>query len=174
MKLIGIYQITGPNNKIYIGSSNNIKKRWQYHKQDLDKQRHGNAHLQRAYNKYGKDAFSFKVLEIVNNVDDLERKEQIWLDILFVSLLPDEIYNMNPTATGARGFKWTDAQIQRHTPHLTALAHQKAKTYTIYKDGDFVTFTNLDQYCRDNGLKIRSMRRMLSGERHSYKGYTKQ
>lgn len=60
----GIYWITNlVNNKIYIGSSINIKKRFNQHKSNLRHNRHCNQHLQRAWNKYGEENFIFQLVE---------------------------------------------------------------------------------------------------------------
>lgn len=62
---IGIYKITNTvNGKVYIGQSINIEKRWKRHIYELSKNRHGNLHLQSAWNKYGSSSFVFKVLKI--------------------------------------------------------------------------------------------------------------
>ena len=47
----GIYKII-INDKCYIGSSFNIRLRINQHKSDLKCNRHCNAYLQNAYNKY--------------------------------------------------------------------------------------------------------------------------
>lgn len=62
--MTGIYQIKNIiNGKSYIGLSINIEKRWLQHKRALNKNKHCNDRLQYAWNKYGKDAFQFLVLE---------------------------------------------------------------------------------------------------------------
>lgn len=60
----GIYQIRNIiNNKIYVGSTVCFKNRWAVHLFLLDRNKHGNSHLQSAWNKYGKDNFIFEILE---------------------------------------------------------------------------------------------------------------
>lgn len=77
----GIYVIRNIiNNKIYIGSSVNITKRWNTHKRSLRNNTHHSIILQRAYNKYGIDNFSYEIIENINNKDILISREQIWLD----------------------------------------------------------------------------------------------
>lgn len=49
--------------KVYVGSTKNFKKRKREHFNSLKKGKHYNQHLQRAYNKHGKDCFSFIILE---------------------------------------------------------------------------------------------------------------
>lgn len=80
-QLSGIYQIKNLiNGKIYIGSSRYIKSRLSSHKRDLIRNRHDNSYLQAAWNKYGEATFEFSKLEVVNNFDDLEKREQFWID----------------------------------------------------------------------------------------------
>jgi group I intron endonuclease len=50
------------NNKIYIGQSVNIEKRWGDHKYELRGNRHGNEHLQNAWNIDGEDNFEFTII----------------------------------------------------------------------------------------------------------------
>ena len=60
----GIYIIENKiNNSIYVGASTQLKIRWRKHKLTLSEQKHRNRFLQEDYNKYGLDAFEFKVLE---------------------------------------------------------------------------------------------------------------
>ena len=59
---MGIYKITNlVNNKIYVGSSTNIKKRWRDHKWYLKENKHHNSHLQASVNKYGIGLFKFNI-----------------------------------------------------------------------------------------------------------------
>jgi group I intron endonuclease len=79
----GIYQIRNLiNNKLYIGSSQVISKRWELHKCSLKTNKHHNIHLQRAYNKYGKDNFVFEILEHIDDINNLYPKEQYYIDLL--------------------------------------------------------------------------------------------
>lgn len=78
----GIYCITcTANGKIYIGSSVNIRKRWSRHLCSLEHHTHYNAHLQNAWDIYGRDSFSVSVLELCKQ-SELIKCEQRYLDIL--------------------------------------------------------------------------------------------
>ena len=68
------------NNKIYIGSAKDFKTRMYKHKSQLRRNIHHSQHLQRAYNKYGKESFSFEIFEYVKDIDKLIEREQVWLD----------------------------------------------------------------------------------------------
>lgn len=59
----GVYKITNTfNGNFYIGSSADIRKRFGKHRSALVGNRHCNAHLQNAWNKYGADSFSFETI----------------------------------------------------------------------------------------------------------------
>jgi group I intron endonuclease len=62
-KICGVYSITSPSGNAYIGSSNDIKKRWAGHRLALRKGTHHNAPLLRAFRNYGADALVYKVVE---------------------------------------------------------------------------------------------------------------
>lgn len=93
----GIYRILNIiNNKIYIGSTFNLKKRKKRHLSDLKRNVHPNNHLQAAFNKYGVDNFKLEVIELVPRLEcesklDFKKrlvdyKEQYYLDaLLFAS-----------------------------------------------------------------------------------------
>lgn len=66
----GIYMIhNSKNGKIYIGSSNNIKKRWDKHIIELITRTHYNERLQKDWNEYGREAFDFKFIEDCSEYD---------------------------------------------------------------------------------------------------------
>lgn len=78
----GIYTITNTvNQKLYLGSSVNIDNRWRQHRNELLRNNHHNKFLQRAWNKYGPDAFHFAIVELVLPPFLLER-ESYWLEKL--------------------------------------------------------------------------------------------
>lgn len=79
----GIYQIKNKTtNKIYIGSSKNIYKRWKTHISRLKYNKHCNSHLQSAWNKYGQNDFEFSIIETVNDLSELKELEQQYIDEL--------------------------------------------------------------------------------------------
>jgi len=70
-----IYQIRNKiNNKIYIGSTNNINKRWNNHKSKLNNKIHENSYLQAAWDKYGEENFEFSIIEQVNDQNRIEKE----------------------------------------------------------------------------------------------------
>lgn len=91
----GIYQIKHiASGKIYIGSSINIQLRWNVHTYELNKNKHHSPYLQRAWNKYGADAFEFSIIETCF-VFALIFREQHYINLYHPA------YNVSPTAGNA-------------------------------------------------------------------------
>lgn len=79
--MTGIYKITClANNKSYIGQSVSIKRRWATHQRELVNGVHYNQYLQNAYNKYGKDSFTYEILELCPK-EKLNEREQFYVKI---------------------------------------------------------------------------------------------
>lgn len=96
----GIYLITNHvNGKIYVGSSRDIYARLRQHFNALIADRHGNIHLQRAWKEYGEDAFSFSIVESVEDETRLIEAEQVWID-KSEAAHRDVGYNISPSARG--------------------------------------------------------------------------
>lgn len=75
----GIYMIRNrETGKVYIGSSNNISKRWRNHKSLLKNGKHHSIYLQNAYNKYGKNSFEYLVLKEVQEEDLLTEEKKFF------------------------------------------------------------------------------------------------
>lgn len=57
--------------------------------------------------------------------------------------------------------------------HIRGRASQKKKTYVgfVNPNGECVTITNLDEFCRENGLHPVKMRQLKSGQIRRYKGW---
>ena len=75
--LCGVYKIiNNVNGKIYIGQSINIKARWTDHINTLNRNSSHSVLLQRAWNKYGPDNFTFEILELCSEemLDEVESK----------------------------------------------------------------------------------------------------
>jgi group I intron endonuclease len=81
-RIVGIYKITCvTNGKIYIGSSIDVHRRWGLHRTHLNTGNHNNKYLLRAFWKYGKDSFTWEVIEECSE-DILWEREQHYLDAL--------------------------------------------------------------------------------------------
>jgi len=75
-----VYKIVNKiNNKIYIGSTTNEKRRWKSHRDYLKRNIHHCVQLQNSWNTYGPSNFYFEIIE-KTNVEDLLIREQYWID----------------------------------------------------------------------------------------------
>lgn len=62
-KICGVYKILNTiTGDYYLGSSCDIRGRWNSHRYELRKNLRGNTHFQNAWNKYGEQAFEFSIL----------------------------------------------------------------------------------------------------------------
>lgn len=76
----GVYQIRCKRNeKIYVGSAVDLRRRWDVHRRALRECVHHNYHLQHAWNLYGEVNFEFGILQFVPAAD-LLRAEQEWIE----------------------------------------------------------------------------------------------
>lgn len=69
----GIYCIINPNNKIYVGSSRNIKNRFNHYKNGHCKNQHK---LYNSFNKYGIDSHKFMIIKECS-LDELYKYEHL-------------------------------------------------------------------------------------------------
>lgn len=112
-KLSGIYCIKNVvNSKVYIGSAVCFENRWRGHLHYLRERKHHSILLQRAWDKYGQEAFEFSILEIVDDKNNLIEREQHYLDQLFAQefivnkndrRFRSSCYNTAPTAGSRLG-----------------------------------------------------------------------
>lgn len=71
-----IYEIKNKvDGKRYIGQSVDAVKRWDEHVYRLNNQRHENKYLQAAWNKYGHRNFTFNILDVCANHEELDISE---------------------------------------------------------------------------------------------------
>lgn len=128
----GIYQITNlVNMKSYVGSSIDIKHRFRAHRFHLKHNKHCNAHLQNAWNKYGEESFEFKILHKCE-VKDLLSYEQKFID----QIKPQ--YNIRTLASSNYGVKYSaeskaKMSLTRLGKHHTLEAKQKISVGSIAK-----------------------------------------
>lgn len=111
--IIGVYQIRNlPTGKVYIGSSNNVLRRWEHHREFLRKGKHRSKYLQRAWNKHGPEAFEFTVLEQMEDTVRLIECEQYWIDKT-KCYKPRYGYNLVPIAGRTTGKRFSAAERAR-------------------------------------------------------------
>ena len=103
----GIYQIyCKTNEKVYIGQTNNFKRRFAEHKKLLNskKMKHHCIHLKRAWQLYGASQFEFKILEECI-IEKLNEREQFYINFFG----KEKLFNIGLIAESPkRGVKLSD------------------------------------------------------------------
>jgi group I intron endonuclease len=78
----GIYIISFcGRNRIYIGQSKHIQRRWEEHTTDLENDRHANVKMTSLWRKFG-NTMRFHVLKECS-IERLDKEEQLLIDVLF-------------------------------------------------------------------------------------------
>ena len=119
----GIYKIANTiTGDFYIGSSGNINRRISEHRCTLANNVHRNIHLQRAWNKYGEQAFEFKAILLC------DIKYKLYFEQGFIDLFKP-VYNVATNASapmqGQHHTTETRAkQSEAHKGNKSALGHK--------------------------------------------------
>lgn len=129
MKASGIYAIRNlVNGKRYVGSAVYLTGRFCDHRKRLRLGKHHSIKLQRAWDKYGEQAFVFEVLEVIPDKELLIVAEQKWIE-RYAAASKNGGYNVSPNAGSQLGLKHspeTKAKIAtaktgyRHSPESRA------------------------------------------------------
>lgn len=99
-KIIGVYKISNtlcPEGKYYVGYSCDINHRWCIHRSTLKTNKHCNILMQRAYNKYGTDCFSYEILHECETEEEAKNIELSYLEDLTIR---DKLYNLHYNSSG--------------------------------------------------------------------------
>lgn len=99
-KIAGVYIIRSSikPNRVYIGSSDDIIRRWRMHLSELKRRKHHSIILQNHVNKYGISDITFNVI-IECDVNELIKKEQLYIDSY------NPYFNIRKVADSNRGIK---------------------------------------------------------------------
>lgn len=150
----GVYQIYNTvNGKRYIGSSIHIEQRFKEHLRNLRANKHANAHLQNAWNKYGEHSFVFEEIELCEP-DQCLKIEQEYIDYYYAADRKFG-YNIDPYANHAgntlseetrkkisekaKGRKWSKEQRENWSKIMTGRKKPK-QSQTMkqkYINGEF-------------------------------------
>ena len=105
----GIYQIKLNDGRAYIGSAVDFARRFKEHRRRLRRGTHHNIALQRAWNKYGEDAFSFEVRQVVDLPENLISVEQAHLDaakpVFNIAKVAGSVLGLKHSAEAKAGFR---------------------------------------------------------------------
>lgn len=148
IKTSGIYKITSPSGKIYIGQTNNIQDRVRRYKHSYCK---GQRYLYSSIEKYGWDSHKFEVLEECP-ICDLNTKESYYIGI----------YNSTNREIGMNLQSGGDKCIEtEETRILKKLNHPKRVSFYAERDGIVQKFDSMNDAEKILGVTRKSIREQL-------------
>jgi len=187
--MVGIYKITNPKGKIYIGQSINIEKRWEREYYTL--QCKDQPKIYNSLKKYGPENHIFEIIEKCL-LDQLNERERYWQD--YYNVL-EEGLNLKLTNTEDRNGKHSDETISKMKEYWrnyykinngpnkgikqseeTKLKKSKsAPTHPIFQynlNGDFIRGWNrIIDVERELGIANQSITLCCQGKKDSAGGY---
>ena len=172
LKVSGIYCIENiTNHKTYIGSSKNIYQRLLKHFALLRHNKHQNAHLQSAWNKYGENSFRWFILELCDS-NELAEKEQYCIDLFGAEYNITRIIERNILSRESR-IKQGETRRRLHQEGKLEWNFNPVTLYVYDLDGKLL-FSNplgLKDTARRLGISPSSICRVTNGTYQQCKGY---
>lgn len=106
----GIYIIKSlVDERVYIGGTIRLKKRYNDHSRDLKNKTHINYNLQGFVNEFGLDQLQFELIELCSK-SELLRREQFWINNYKAK---GPLFNVSPTAGSSLGAKHRPETIEK-------------------------------------------------------------
>jgi len=124
-----IYRINCPNNRIYIGSAFNFKKRKQRHLSSLKCHTHHNDFLQKIYDVYGKDSLVFEIIEECT-IEQLNEREIYWGE--YYNVLGENGLNLKLGGRSGKLNNDVKNQISKSLKGKSKLTSKKGKEHALY------------------------------------------
>ena len=159
--MTGIYQIRSISHpeRIYIGSSVDIQKRWRKHRSGLKNYKHENARLQNHYNKYGESDLVFSLI-ICCNKENLISFEQFYIDSL------NPYFNIRKIAESNLGTKRTDQQKRKLSMSQKGIrrSQQFKDKISILKMGNKNNLGHIHSEASKEKMRIGAIGRHMSTE----------
>lgn len=147
-KKIGIYIIKNAiNNKMYIGQSVDIGRRWRQHQRELNEGVHRNKHLQRAWDCYGETNFIFDILELCDK-NELNDKE-----LFYINKYNSNDYNCgyNICGGGDSVHTFADETKRKLSEIMQGKNNWKSETYALVSGNNHWSRKNPDRFFELNG-----------------------
>jgi group I intron endonuclease len=144
-----IYMIRNTiNSKIYVGATTreDASKRWGEHRRLLNRNAHFNRHLQFSWNKHGITAFEFSVLETVQTIEELDRRE-------IELILQIGTYNTSIGGNCRKKSKWSsEQQSDRQKKYVVGMCIKtgEIRRYRCVNDTAFdgINHKNVGKSCK--------------------------
>lgn len=103
-----LYKISNTiNDKVYIGYTCNIKRRWSEHRSKINWRLYPNSYLYRSMIKHGVNNFSIEVIDKFDTVEEAKLAEIHYIAV-FKKYCPENLLNLTEGGDGATGYKHSD------------------------------------------------------------------
>jgi len=124
----GIYRITNPNGKIYIGQAVDIIKRWsEYNLNNLNLPKQPKVH--RSLNKYGVEQHKFEIIEECT-IEQLNEREIYWGE--YYNVLGENGLNLKLGGRSGKLNNDVKNQISKSLKGKSKLTSKKGKEHALY------------------------------------------
>lgn len=133
-EVAGVYEIVcGETGEKYVGSTCNLKNRMAVHFSKLKLSQHPNFRMQELYDRYGKGAFSWSLLEEIEDREERFDVEQRYID--------SGAYTINhlPSSRGGRIQPHTEATKKKMAEAKLGENHPMFKGYYVVPWGTFTS-----------------------------------
>jgi len=166
-KICGIYKITSPTNRVYIGQSNDIKRRMLTYLEP--KGGSSQVRLKTSFNKHGIDLHNFIILEECEE-SLLNERERYWQE--YYNVLTESGLNCKMTTTLSKSGKLSDETkkligIKTKGTTKTCQSTMK-KVYQYAKDGTFLQeYISLREAERQTGVFATLISSSIKNRRYS-------
>jgi group I intron endonuclease len=154
--MIGIYKITNPKGKVYIGQSINIKSRFsKYYKKHCKEQ----PLLYRSLKKYGSDSHSFEVLISGDFNQELLNELEIHYINLFNSF--QKGLNLTKGGGGRRGLAHSEESKLKMSESAKKMSEETKRKISQSKTGGVLSERHKELFCFSKRKKVINI---LTGE----------
>lgn len=148
--MIGIYKITSPSGRIYIGQSVDLKRRIARYKSNLNASK-GQTKLNRSFVKYGISNHKFEIIELCLSkyLNNMERYYQDKFDCVNSGL------NLRLTKTTDKSGKMSNESVAKMLVYKNNMseAHRKNLSIAIKKNKNFPTMLG-KKHSEETKIKI--------------------
>jgi group I intron endonuclease len=123
-----IYAIVNKTTRdMYVGSAVAVNRRWAAHRRDLRNKCHHSQRLQRAFDKYGPDAFDWEIIQFIDNRANLIDREQFWINFF------SPAYNGRPIANSPLGTKHSAETRAKMSAAHKGKVFSETHRFNLYK-----------------------------------------
>ena len=165
MNNCGIYIIYNTiDDRVYIGSSKNLKRRLGRHFSELKYGTHKNQHLQRFVTKYGIDKLKYKIIENCDEDCLLE------LEINYIEKYDSlkKGFNLQP----ADRHYFTEEHKDNIRKAVKISKSKNSKIIKVIKEDKIIFKGKIEEIKNNFNIDTSSVYKILKGIRKTHKGYT--